>query len=336
VELLVVIAIIGILIALLLPAIQAAREAGRRMACSNNLKQIGLALHNYHDTLQSFPPEGIYNREYPPNLANTSTPAHRGFTWVALALPYFEQKPLQDRINYKLPLWGQLMPDGTQVASVRLKMLSCPSAPDFGDGKNVWDIGETCYPGNGGWEGFNHHTYYNGFFCQGKTRKMSDIRDGTSNTIAVSENGRFGAQGKPGAHQWRGGSGMLRPEEGCVTHSALITAAIRHPQINDTRQKGPLLRSTGGDTPATEWGPWGNPCHIRSPMYFCHYAPTVEWPGMASAHPSGGNFLLCDGSVRFIPDTVNTGNGDAWGRGNPWVAYHTISGPHDQSADPFP
>jgi prepilin-type processing-associated H-X9-DG protein len=343
VELLVVIAIIGILVALLLPAIQAAREAGRRMSCSNNLKQIGLALHNYHDTLNTFPTEGIYNREYPPNAANTTTPHHRGFTWIALALPYFEQKPLGDRIDYRLPLWGQVMPDGKQIANVQLKMLTCPSDTSFPDGHNTnaWDLGITNYAGNGGWDGFPHHTWVQGFFSQAKTGKLQDCKDGTSNTIAVGEVTSFGAGCcKPNQpwSQWRGGIGYIRAQDGTFTHTALITASVWNASVVDYRQKGPLLRSTGGGPTvyADHWGPWGAPHHMMSPTYFMHYGPNIEWPGQSSPHPSGGNYLLVDGSVRFIPDTVNTGNGDWMGVGSPWVAYHTPNGHPSQSNEPFP
>jgi prepilin-type processing-associated H-X9-DG protein len=256
-----------------------------------------------------------------------------------LALPYFEAKPLQDRINFKLPLWGQLMPDGTQVAAMQLKMLQCPSDTTFPDGANTnaWNIGITTYAGNGGWDGFPHHTWVQGFFSQAKTSKLADVKDGTSNTIAVGETTSFGfACCKPGGGQWRGGTGYMRPQDGAFPRTALITSSIWNATVNDYRQRGPLLRSTGGDVPASHWGPWGAPHYMLSPMYFMHYAPNVEWPGASSPHPSGGNFLLVDGSVRFIPDTVNTGNGDWMGVGNPWVAYHTMNGHPYQSSDPFP
>ncbi len=91
VELLVVIAIIGILVALLLPAVQAAREAARRMSCGNNLHQIGIALHNYHDTYKSFPPAAIWKREKNgPGSAYAGAGSHRNYTWIALILPFME------------------------------------------------------------------------------------------------------------------------------------------------------------------------------------------------------------------------------------------------------
>ena len=93
VELLVVIAIIGVLVALLLPAVQSAREAARRMSCSNNLKQLSLALHNYEDTHKTFPPAGIDSNQ---------------MSWVVLLLPYFEQKNLYDQFNFNRGSWQRL------------------------------------------------------------------------------------------------------------------------------------------------------------------------------------------------------------------------------------
>ena len=95
VELLVVIAIIGILVALLLPAVQAAREAARRMSCGNNLKQIGLALHNYHDTYKTMPPAIVYTRPPAQNARN----GRPYWGWGALVLPYVEQTPLHDALD---------------------------------------------------------------------------------------------------------------------------------------------------------------------------------------------------------------------------------------------
>src|SRR6188474_2683919 len=91
VELLVVIAIIGVLVALLLPAVQAAREAARRMSCSNNLKQLSLALHNYEDTHKTLPPAGIDSNQ---------------MSWTVLLLPYMEQKPLYDQFNFNKGAWN--------------------------------------------------------------------------------------------------------------------------------------------------------------------------------------------------------------------------------------
>lgn len=113
VELLVVIAIIGILVGLLLPAVQAAREAARRMQCSNNLKQLGLALHNYESTFKAFPPAGIDSNS---------------MSWAVMTLPFIEQKNLFDRFNFAEGSWQQFNRIGV-VKGVVVPSLQCPSAP---------------------------------------------------------------------------------------------------------------------------------------------------------------------------------------------------------------
>jgi prepilin-type N-terminal cleavage/methylation domain-containing protein len=111
VELLVVIAIIGVLVALLLPAVQSAREAARRMSCSNNLKQLSLALHNYEDTHKTLPPAGIDSNQ---------------MSWAVLLLPYFEQKALYDQFNFNRGSWNAFNRI-TLVQGVRIKAIICPN-----------------------------------------------------------------------------------------------------------------------------------------------------------------------------------------------------------------
>ena len=110
VELLVVIAIIGVLVALLLPAVQSAREAARRMSCSNNLKQLSLALHSYEDTMKTLPPAGIDSNQ---------------MSWVVLLLPYFEQKALYDQFNFNKGDW-KAFNRITLVQGIRIKSIVCP------------------------------------------------------------------------------------------------------------------------------------------------------------------------------------------------------------------
>src|SRR5690349_14305662 len=110
VELLVVIAIIGVLVALLLPAVQSAREAARRMQCSNNLKPLSLALHNYESALKTFPPAGIDSNQ---------------MSWTVLLLPYFEQQALYDQFNFNKGAWNAFNRI-TLVQGARIKALICP------------------------------------------------------------------------------------------------------------------------------------------------------------------------------------------------------------------
>src|SRR3954463_3738042 len=120
IELLVVIAIIGILIALLLPAVQAAREASRRITCANNLKQIGIALHSYHEAVGALP-WGI----------GLEKSIDVGQVWSALALllPFMEQQPLHNAINFNLPGWS-FIPENETGRNAQIAIFLCPSDPD--------------------------------------------------------------------------------------------------------------------------------------------------------------------------------------------------------------
>lgn len=141
VELLVVIAIIGILVALLLPAVQAAREAARRMSCGNNLKQIGLALHNYHDTYKTLPPRAIGSRQSGGQTYAGVNTVGGNFSWTVLILPYMEQATASDNIQTwvkSLPIATNLSPrhavyaritSGNTTSSFELAGYLCPSGP---------------------------------------------------------------------------------------------------------------------------------------------------------------------------------------------------------------
>lgn len=183
VELLVVIAIIGVLIALLLPAVQAARESGRQMQCKNNLKQIGLAIHNYQSAMGAYPPTFICN---PQNTAD------KGGNWSGLAriFPYLEQSALYGQINFKAGYSGL-----TQITTTRIPPYLCPDEVNdtmtldtSGNGSN--------YPVNyafnlGIWSVFDPKDRRGGnrdgaMWCNGGSRP-ADFRDGLSNTLCMAE-----------------------------------------------------------------------------------------------------------------------------------------------------
>jgi prepilin-type N-terminal cleavage/methylation domain-containing protein len=189
IELLVVIAIIAILIGLLVPAVQKVREAAARTQCSNNLKQIGLALHNYHDTYKAFPP------------GRTSTPTIHG--WLAFILPYIELGNLYNKINFNKNWDGAGNDSATQSAAVPNQyqpvVYLCPSAPGGRVASNF--RGVTDYSAAS--ELHRPNPFYMGTYLpsipksdpdwigvlgnNGKKRKVTDIHDGSSNTLVVAE-----------------------------------------------------------------------------------------------------------------------------------------------------
>lgn len=183
VELLVVIAIIGILVGLLLPAVQAAREAARRTQCLNNLKQIGLSLHNYHDTHRRFPPGSLFGDDE--------------YGWACMILPFMEQGNLFDRVD----LTGQapdvsirLQPGVTdQVVSTYIcpsnpmSMMTSPVRPGGHGGATLGGHGRNDYSGNLGTRGGSISGVFGKIGTNLRPTRMADILDGTSNTIAVGE-----------------------------------------------------------------------------------------------------------------------------------------------------
>src|SRR5262249_7073877 len=198
IELLVVIAIIGVLIGLLLPAVQQIREAANRTQCVNNLKQIGLALHNYHNTYRSFPP-GYIDRNTDPN----STPDNDlgpGWGWASFLLPYLEQGNVYKQINF-----NQGVGSGSNVAvsQLPLTIFQCPSDPyqqafpvyDSSFTKPIATVAHGNYVGCNGWEecfsgaGGNPQAGPGavGLFYRNSRTRIANVIDGLSNTIVAGE-----------------------------------------------------------------------------------------------------------------------------------------------------
>jgi len=189
VELLVVIAIIGILIALLLPAVQAAREAARRMQCSNNLKQHGLAMHTYHSTFNCFPP-GFMVVDHQGQVAG-------GWAWGVFLMPFIEQSPLQDELSVTKYTLSQVVSDPVLLGMLQMKLavFTCPSSPmeplrEFhGPGSEmVATANYTCCRGFFSLRGNMHlQQENNGVFYGDSATRIRDVIDGTSNTFAIGE-----------------------------------------------------------------------------------------------------------------------------------------------------
>ena len=303
IELLVVIAIIGVLVAILLPAVQAAREAARRIQCTNNLKQIGLALHNYVSARTTFPvgflvPSG-------PIPAETSTSQYR---WSALAqmMPYLEQPALYDALNFSFPLahrpsgspslfWPYYVQNAT-VMGTRVTMFLCPSD---GSAAPAADSGPTNYAFCSG-DGSNGGDALRapGMFTM-EPHSPADVIDGLSQTVAASE-GPLGI------------AGPYSQPSPLPVPSPLIRAFAR-------MAAGPLTDSGCASAPdgwlmnkGSSWwdGNYLNTLynHYLTPNSLrpdCSAYHNPGWKAARSFHPGGVNALFGDGSVKFIKDGVS-------------------------------
>jgi prepilin-type N-terminal cleavage/methylation domain-containing protein/prepilin-type processing-associated H-X9-DG protein len=329
IELLVVIAIIAVLIALLLPAVQAAREAARRAQCVNNLKQIGLGLHNYHGSNDSFPPAALptYNAgSQTAGAVNTSWSAH------ARLLGNLDQLAFYNASNFA---YGATNNDGygivanATVVGARISTFLCPSNP-----LPTWSAGAftapgVCYFTSSGSSLETNGTESGGapngpFQYGGSSIGIRDVQDGTSNTIAFGE--------------WKIGDGnvaIITIPTDVVFLGAYPPGVTRNtPQMSMPAGAGPFLQwaqmcasgeqssaDRGARTPTQgeDWA-WGlndysmgnvllppNPkipnCNVSPGNNISIYLPGMY--GLSSYHPGGANVLMCDGSVRFLKDSTN-------------------------------
>ena len=323
IELLVVIAIIAILIALLLPAVQQAREAARRTSCKNNLKQVGLALHNYHDTHKTFPPTQIMM--YFPNGPSSTGGQPRNHTWISLILPFMDQGPLHAQINFQAPMLGQTLSNGQTIVSQTIPTLICPTDPGFnGNTQLSWGVSHTNYAGSMGWDWWyrpNHPV--SGVFQNNGCTRIRDIDKGTSNTIAVGEVSAQGFQPKPGV-AGHGVNGGGIPRIG-GTGIAVFRAALIAPQTNSDAHNAYFWAWPDGTTGRGFWWNGGNPDvapYMCQPTYLACFGLNNNWPGASSRHPGGGHFLLADGSVHFLSE--NTQHNIDWTQ-SVFLALHGIT-----------
>ncbi|WZO96036.1 DUF1559 domain-containing protein [Isosphaeraceae bacterium EP7] len=312
IELLVVISIIAVLIALLLPAVQAAREAARRAQCINNLKQVGLAMHNYHSAIGSFP------------MTSTTAIAEPGGgptswgTWSAhsLLLPYLEQKPIYDNINFNWTSWyGTGGLQNLTVFTLKLNAFVCPS-----DGLTGQENTNNYFGSVGTTSGFMNNADSTGIYAFGRTYGISNISDGTSNTIAYSEALVSTTPGTAKQTKWR--DGPAAGSDGGAAYRLLdatqnLPALLQDFQTCNTNftttpnygQRGYRWGLGGlGETlfqtlipPNSTNYPW-NSCRLDCPG--CGALQTGYF-NASSNHPGGVNVTMADGSVKFIKSTVN-------------------------------
>ncbi len=301
VELLVVIANIGILMALLLPAVQAAREAARRRQCANNMKQAALALHNYHSTFQRFP-----------GIGPTSNTA---FSVQAQILPYAEQQNLVDLIDFQSPIYNggghagpaTIHPNNEGAAQHLVPMFRCPS-----DGQtDLFDLTD-CNPAlgqayrgtnlvvstgsgrDGNWRISNRT---DGLFYYGSATRFADMTDGTSNVVVFSEtllgNGISQNAEQPPARPHE----MVAMQSSNAPNPNLWAITSSPTSWRGYRGYAWILGKAAATTFSTYSPP--NPRHPDAAWM------AFGWFSARSFHPGGVNVGLGDGSVRFVSDTID-------------------------------
>ena len=350
IELLVVIAIIAVLIALLLPAVQAAREAARRAQCTNNLKQLGLALHNYVSAQTMVPPVSV--DQYWDKNNTALTQPHQNYSQHVRLLPYLEQTAAYNSWNHAFGArWTDVntiqneLPNGT-VVIMQASFLLCPSDPNKGStianqvgGTTIAGAGN--YPSNigmnrrcnGGQTDLNWaFNGPNGILStwDGIGRRMITINsftDGTSTTAMFSEWVKGPGEGPPRAN----GLGMVYYLPGQAQSNAFPTDL----QFAQACQRTAITGANQAHGWKGEWWVWGASqvySHTNLPnRYACEYQDqNVDWratitmQNASSMHPGGVNVGFMDGSVRFIKSSVN------W---QPWYAIATPDGNEAIAAD---
>lgn len=313
IELLVVIAIIAVLVALLLPAVQQAREAARRTQCKNNLKQIVLAMHNYHETAGQFPIEVSWSQQQ--NLNGS-------FSDKFFMLPYLDRSPEYNLTNVNIPPWdsgGWTGNSNIASTSARLPVFNCPSQTQLthgGAANFTYAINHgTSYhaPHFGGigsqrvcWDGDHNGiaSFVGGpggsfWLTADQPVKMASVTDGTSNTAAYSEfvieqQGTTPQAIKTQVHTWASGTDTASTRLNCLTKTAL---SGRQGQRGSSWAWSFMGEGSGYNHTMM---PNEQPCHSWSD----------DWGGgslmsASSQHPGGVHVALCDGSVRFISNSIN-------------------------------
>jgi prepilin-type N-terminal cleavage/methylation domain-containing protein/prepilin-type processing-associated H-X9-DG protein len=256
IELLVVIAIIAVLIALLLPAVQSAREAARRIQCTNNLKQIGLAMHNYHSTSGVFPMAASKNCNADPSSTCPGYADWRGWSALATSLPFTEQSPLYNAINFNMAEEihdNTPAPENSTVVLTKINQYMCPSDPFVGNtGLNNY---HACYGTTTDWpSGLDTSPYTSmqnadgngstGMFAVWLSYGIANNTDGTSNTMFFAEALVGDGQGDENSHNRFGnGSGGTTPGSKYRGNGVVVNAALPY-QYDDFTSSASNLANT--------------------------------------------------------------------------------------------
>ncbi len=326
IELLVVIAIIAILIALLLPAVQQAREAARRTECKNKLKQLGLALHNYHDVHGTFPGNEVgcvYDED-----GSGDVNCWEGWSGLAMILPMLEQAPLYQKLNFNLYWYaGSNNTVGSNENIIRdsnLTIFQCPSDPGSGSKPND-SSAPTSYALSSGPVATWSIKPPVGPFSRESSVRIRDIKDGTSNTILAGEVQLGDWAANPKAVPYRYPSaGDLNTAVGTQNarvfngtpanvaavkayHDACHAAAMGlTTEVNGEDDRTGRFWCSGRVT----WGPWFNTLMPPNTPTNCDNDTSVTDQRIKSAsswHTGGAQFLLADGSVKFVSENIDHG-----------------------------
>lgn len=332
IELLVVIAIIAILIALLLPAVQQAREAARRSQCKNHLKQLGLALHNYHDTHGTFP-----GNEVGCIIRNGSRNCWEGWSGLAMLLPFMDQAPLYNTLDFNT--YWDVAGNNRNGIRTPISTFTCPSDPYHGR-KPATSSGPTSYCLSAG-PAASWHIGSNppGPFSRESSVRIAEILDGTSNTILASES-RIGGHTGVRDISFRVSSGAGALTSTGTYHSRVFDTSPANLQaIQDYWQNCQSLLPTasmhGNDDEAgrfwasgrVHWGPWFNTLMTPNKGPHCDQdtsVTTMDLKTASSYHEGGVHVLMGDGGVKFASENIDHGV---------WVGAGSIRGSETTTID---
>ena len=301
IELLVVIAIIAILVALLLPAVQQAREAARRTQCRNNMKQIGIALHNYHDVYGSLPPFFIYRTGNPSRIADPD----KGANWLVFLLPYVDQAPLYNQWNFDIPA------NQNPGRSTELTVYQCPTDPQSSNNH--------CSYAGGGWARGNYGMNVSpcshgvgptdrlgGVGAVNQIIRFRDLTDGVSNTVAVDE-----LRAGMNQHDLRGCWAMPGLGSGTAAMFNDASAPNSREPFSDDMENCAVSGQNG------------------IPGMGCFDNTSTGQMTARSMHTGGLFLMMADGSVRFISDSIDfqrLQNGCGSLPRGVWQSIHTRGG----------